>query len=168
MTFVHLIVLSVTVGILYLAIADRLRAFGARFRHESAELGTELLADENVPPELKRTIESLLGDVPYSRIAWTFAACVIPGTISILIKSSGSRPFVDTAAPYFPKWDAFTDAVVLASVCNSPAAAAILGLQLAAMSFLVSAQMLVELLAEHFGKSAGSQSVGRDAAANSR
>jgi hypothetical protein len=148
-------------AILYLIVADRLRKFGRRYRREALDLGVELLEDSSVPSDLKQTVEGILVRVPYASIAWRYMFGAIPAAISVAI---GRYPKIkiDNTAPYFAKWDQFTDAALLASLCNSPAAAVLFGVELGILSFFVSAQEIVERIVENAGRSASSHRFVRD------
>jgi hypothetical protein len=144
-------------AILYLIVADRLRKFGKRYRIEALTFGDRLLKDSSVPSELKSTVEGILVRVPYSSIAWRYMFGAIPAAIYLAF---GRYPkiHVDRKAPYFDTWDFFTDAALLASLCNSPAAAVLFGIELGILSFFVSAQKIVEIIVERAGTAVSSGS----------
>jgi hypothetical protein len=116
--------------LVYLVIANRLLAVGAHFRSRALDLGAQLLADPQVPADVKENIENWLCDIPKTGLAWFLNLVMTPLAIIVVISRwAGISPPTDGVplvnSSYWKKWDDFITMAVIATLCNSPLAFAL-------------------------------------------
>jgi len=139
----------------YAILANRLIVFGKRFRRRALDLGTKLLEDPAVPPEVKAGIEVWLVDIPKRSSAWFLAALVIPAAVCsiwfrLTRRSVKLPPMIPPrSATYWHMWDDFTNNAMIAILCNSPLASAVFITEMIFASFVISTHVVVVAMMEN-------------------
>jgi hypothetical protein len=142
---VKLVLNGALLALLYAFISNRLMRWGGAHRTIVIELGAHLLEDPKVSEDIKRNVKLTLRLATSTHAAWGFALCVIPATISVLLNVPKSqwkeRRIPPKGLNYRPHswdaWTAYTQALTIAILCNSPAAFLLYYVQMAIVSMIV-------------------------------
>jgi len=139
--------------LLYAVIADRLFAFGSRFRKQAMGLALRLLDDASLPEATKAEVMVTLVRIPQGQTAWLYAAGVIPAVAKVAAQriatvTSRARAILShdpINASNSPAWDEFTEAALLGALCSSPLAAFLFAVQMLLVSLLLSGRTITSL-----------------------
>jgi hypothetical protein len=131
MTAVELLITTGCAVAFYLVLSNRLLRWTQAVRLDMASVGEDLLQDDRLSPDQKRSVESRLNKAFSTPKAWMYAALATPAAIATLVDYCKGRKDYASSMPddLRASWVRFSMASLVSILGNSPAAALLLVLQ---------------------------------------